>query len=111
MNLQHSQQLSVEDADDSGALQAVGGSAALALLEAVRQSLDVIPCAEILQRKQNVRAFCDYIRTLERLTDRALIFGPVEDIAKYHSENKAFTLAASKFFWTEGLGHLPGLMT
>lgn len=52
--MQYSQQLSVENADDSGALQAVGGSAALALLEAVRQSLDVIPCAEILQRKQNV---------------------------------------------------------
>lgn len=52
--MEYSQQLSVENTDDSGALQAVGGSAALALLEAVRQFLDIIPCAEILQRKQNV---------------------------------------------------------
>lgn len=54
--MQYSQQLSVENTNDSGALQAVGGGAALALLEAVRQFLDIIPCAEILQRKQNVRA-------------------------------------------------------
>lgn len=55
--MQYLQQLSVQNTNHSGALQAVGGSAALALLEAVRQSLDVIPRAEILQRKQNVTAF------------------------------------------------------
>lgn len=44
-----SQQLPVENTDDSGALQAVGGSAALALLEGVWQFLNIIPGTEILQ--------------------------------------------------------------
>lgn len=46
--LKYSQQLLVEDTNDSWALQAVGGSAALALLEAVRQSLDLMPFTKIL---------------------------------------------------------------
>lgn len=51
---QSSQQLPVENADDSGALQAVGGSAALSLLEGVWQFLNVVPGAEILQKRQNI---------------------------------------------------------
>lgn len=46
--LKYSQQLLVEDTNDSWALQAVGGSAALALLETVRQSLDLMPFTKIL---------------------------------------------------------------
>lgn len=49
--MQYSQQLPVEDTNHSGALQAVGGSAALALLEGMWQSLDIVPCTKILQRK------------------------------------------------------------
>lgn len=52
MEMEHSQQLPVEDTHDSRALQAVGGSAALTLLEGVRQSLDVVPLPKILQRKR-----------------------------------------------------------
>ena len=48
----NSQQFRVEDTDYSRASQAVGGSAALAPLESVWQSLDIIPCTKILQRKQ-----------------------------------------------------------
>lgn len=48
MWVENLQQLPVEDTNDSGALQAVGGSAALTLLEGVWQSLDVIPGTEIL---------------------------------------------------------------
>lgn len=51
--MEYSQQLPVEDTNDSRALQAVGGSAALALLEGVWQSLDIIPCTKILQRKHS----------------------------------------------------------
>lgn len=46
-----SQQLPVENTDDSGALQAVGGSAALSLLEGVWQLLNIVPGAEILQKR------------------------------------------------------------
>lgn len=57
----HSQQLLVEDTNDSGALQAVGGGAALALLEGVRKPLDVVPLAKILQReRERVVGACDW---------------------------------------------------
>lgn len=49
--MKDSQQLPVEDTNHSRALQAVGGSAALTLLEGMWQSLDVIPCTKILQRR------------------------------------------------------------
>lgn len=46
----YSQQLFVEDTNNSRAQQAVGGSAALTPLEGMWQSLDIIPGAKILQR-------------------------------------------------------------
>lgn len=54
--MQDSQQLLVQDSNDSGALQAVGGSAALALLESVWQSLDVVPFTKILQRQKRAES-------------------------------------------------------
>ena len=51
--MENLQQLPVEDTHDSRALQAVGGSAALTLLEGVWQSLDIIPGTEILQRERD----------------------------------------------------------
>lgn len=46
----YSQQLTVEDPDDSRTLWAVGGSAALAFLEGCWQLLDLIPLTSVLQR-------------------------------------------------------------
>jgi len=43
------QQLSVEDSQHTRALQAVGGRAALPLLEDVGQLLNLIPLAQVLQ--------------------------------------------------------------
>lgn len=50
----YSQQLSVEDPDDTGTLQAVGGSATLTSLEGCRQLLDLIPLTSVLQRKHRI---------------------------------------------------------
>lgn len=50
LEVKYSQQLPVEDTNNSRALQAIGGSAALALLEGVWQPLDIKPCAKILWR-------------------------------------------------------------
>lgn len=47
-----SQQLAVEDSDDTRALQAVGGSAALTLLEGCWQLLDLVPLTDVLQEKR-----------------------------------------------------------
>lgn len=55
MRTQHSvdsQQLTVEDSDDTRALQAVGGSAALTFLEGCWQLLDLVPLTDVLQEKR-----------------------------------------------------------
>lgn len=47
----YSQQLIVEDSNDTRTLQTVGGSATLAFLEDCWQLLDLIPLTSVLQRK------------------------------------------------------------
>lgn len=47
----YSQQLTVEDSDDTRALQAIGGSAALTFLEGCWQLLDLVPLTDVLQEK------------------------------------------------------------
>lgn len=54
----YSQQLPVEDTNDSRAVQAVGGCAALALLESIWQFLDFIPRTKILQKKHREHKCC-----------------------------------------------------
>ena len=49
----YSQQLTVEDPDDSRSLRAVDGSAALAFLEGCWQLLDPVPLTNVLQSKQD----------------------------------------------------------
>lgn len=71
----YSQQLPVEDSDDTWGLQAVGGSAALTLLESSWELLDLIPLTNILQaEKPSVSTFFfatqllhDVYRTLRKL--------------------------------------------
>ena len=51
MQLEYSQQLSVESTKSNSRAQGVGGRGALPLLEGIWQSLDIIPLTNILQRK------------------------------------------------------------
>ena len=58
----YSQQLPVEDSNDSRTLQAVGGGAALTFLEGCWQLHDLIPFTDVLQRKhiisQTEKKYC-----------------------------------------------------
>ncbi len=71
--MRYSQQLSVEDTNNSRALQAVGSRAALALLEGVWQFLDVIPFTEILQRKHKQHTARGYNEVIA-LSERIIVF-------------------------------------
>lgn len=53
----YSQQLSVEDSDNTRALQGVGGSATLTFLEGCWQLLDLMPLTNILQRRHRVSLY------------------------------------------------------
>lgn len=96
----YSQQLSVEDPDDTGTLQAVGGSATLTSLEGCRQLLDLIPLTSVLQRKHRI--------SLTFATEHLLLRSNGKMRKK---KSLVFTLVGSKLAWTAGLGHLPNLKT
>lgn len=98
----YSQQLTVEDSDDTRALQAVGGSAALTFLEGCWQLLDLVPLTDVLQEKR---------RTFTH-------FGKIENLFFFFKGSNRkkrntglFTLVTSKLAWTAGLGHLPNFKT
>lgn len=102
----YSQQLTVEDSDDTRALQAVGGSAALTFLEGCWQLLDLVPLTDVLREKR--RAFTHFGKIANVFLPHRFFF-VVEAIQR--KESGLFTLVTSKLAWTAGLGHLPNFKT